>query len=77
MNKTVSTIETLNHLLVGASLGAILALGLLVGNKAIAHAVAGQPSPQLFMLGFILITSAVVAVGSSITGFIFTAIEKS
>jgi hypothetical protein len=76
-SRVASAKEVAWHLLTGAALGLTLALALLAGNKQLAATYAIHPSPQLFLLGLILFSSSTIAVGSGITGFILSRLEKN
>jgi hypothetical protein len=62
--------------LVGAGLGLFLALAVLAGNASIFHTLSSNSSPGLVLI-FAGVLSATIAVGSAITGFIFSALERS
>lgn len=68
--------DTLCHLLSGAVLGAVLALALMRGNGITADMIDRPSAPKFLMLASIAISSSIIAVGSSITGFVLTAMER-
>jgi hypothetical protein len=72
----VTIIDMLCHLLSGAGLGAVLALALMRGNGIIADMIDESAAPKFLMLVSIAISSSIIAVGSSITGFMLTAMER-
>lgn len=65
------------HILSGAILGAILATALLATNRELAAVHAAHPTPQTFVLAVIVFSSSLFAVGSGITGFILSTLEKN
>jgi Na+/H+ antiporter NhaC len=73
----VSIGEIVDHLLGGTSLGFLFALALIVGNRSVAAVISGHQFPELIMLGLALISASFMAIGSAISGFIFSSIEKS
>ena len=75
--KHVSPWEVLNHLLHGAGLGVVLALSLIVGNGTMFKVIAASAFPKLAVLGSVAGLASFIAVGSAISGFIMTAMEKS
>ena len=75
--KHVSPWEVLNHLLHGAGLGVFLALSLIVGNGTMFKVIAASAFPKLAVLGFVAGLASFIDVGSAISGFIMTAMEKS
>jgi hypothetical protein len=76
-NKDVSQREVLNHLCSGAGLGFFLALSLFVGNSAVFGAIVHSPYPKLTLLTFLAAVTSVISVGSALSGFIITALDKS
>ena len=63
------------HCAMGAILGALLALALMVANRHIFHFIASSSSPLAEMAFFVDFISFVFAIGATLSGFIFTAIE--
>lgn len=67
-----------SHLAMGACLGAMFALTLIVSNTAnIFDMMTRAPSPQGTVAIFVGATSLFFAVGATITGFIFIQVEKT
>ena len=75
--KHVSSWEVFTHLFHGAGLGVFLALSLIVGNGTVFKVIAASAFPKLAVLGFVAAIASLIAVGSAISGFIMTAMEKS
>jgi hypothetical protein len=75
--RTASYKEMAWHLLSGALLGAILAIALLAANKHLAAVPAAHPNPRMFVFGLVAFSSSIFAVGSGITGFILSTLEKN
>jgi uncharacterized membrane protein len=75
--KHVTTREVVHHLLNGVALGAFLALSLIVANGTILGAIVQSPNPRLAVLAFVLGVACLIAVGSAISGFIMSALDKS
>jgi hypothetical protein len=75
--KQVSPREVVGHLLNGAALGTFLALALILANATILGAIVQSPHPKLAVLAFVVGTACLVAVGSAISGFIMSALDKS
>jgi NhaP-type Na+/H+ or K+/H+ antiporter len=63
------------HCAMGAILGALLAIALMVANRHIFHFIASSSSPMTEMAFFVGFISFVFAIGATLSGFIFTAIE--
>jgi hypothetical protein len=59
----------------GTILGALLAIALMVANRHIFHFIASSSSPLTEMAFFVGFISFVFAIGATLSGFIFTAIE--
>ena len=70
-------IETTCHALIGAALGAFLAISAIVANEAMFSTIVASPSPKVAVAAFVGGASSLIAVGSAITGFILCAIERS
>jgi len=69
--------ELVGHLVAGAGLGTFLSLMLLAGD--IGHMfemIVNSASPRITILIFIGITTATLAVASTLTGLIFSMIEE-
>ncbi len=75
--KSVSISEVIQHLLAGAGLGAWLGLVLVFNNTTLSHLVVSHASGPLFAAAFVAVSSAMVGVGSALTGFIFSAVHKA
>jgi hypothetical protein len=69
--------ELLGYAVTGAGLGLFLALTAMISNPALFKLIAGSQYPRLAMLVFAGALSSVIAVGSTITGFVFSAVERS
>jgi len=65
------------HFASGAGLGAFLALSLIVANKTIFDAISNSTHPQLTVIVMVFCTVALVGIGSAISGFILTSLEKN
>ena len=76
-NKIASRSEMFGHLVAGAGLGAALAAALLASNSGLATMLAGPENSTSFVVGFMLLSSSIIAVGSGITGFILSTLEKN
>jgi NhaP-type Na+/H+ or K+/H+ antiporter len=63
------------HCAMGAVLGALLAIALMITNRHIFHFIASSASPLTEMAFFVGFISFVFAIGATLSGFIFTAIE--
>jgi NhaP-type Na+/H+ or K+/H+ antiporter len=59
----------------GAILGALLAVALIVTNRHIFQSIASSSSPSTSMALFIGFVSFVFAIGATLSGFVFTAVE--
>ena len=68
-------VQMMIHCAMGAILGALLALALMVANRHIFHFIASSSSPLTEMAFFVGFISFVFAIGATLSGFIFTAIE--
>lgn len=75
--RAASLSDVCKHLVSGAGLGVFLALALIVGNESIMGAIANSSHPRLFVVLLVVCTAAPIGVGSAISGFILTSIEKS
>lgn len=75
--RAASISDVCKHLASGAGLGVFLALSLIVGNESILGAIGNSAHPRLFVVLLIFCTAAPISVGSAISGFILTSIEKS
>jgi hypothetical protein len=69
--------EMINHLLSGAALGTFLGLSLIVANSTIFDAIVDSPHPTLTVLVVIAGMASIIAVGSAISGFIISALDRS
>lgn len=64
------------HLLSGAGLGLFLALTTMVGNVSVLNLMINSPAPKLSVLFFAGTLSSIFAVGSAVTGFIFSSLDR-
>lgn len=74
--KYVSPREVRIHLLNGAGLGVFLGLSLVAMNSTIFNAIVHSPYPRLGVLLFVAGAAFFIAVGSAISGFIMSALDK-
>jgi hypothetical protein len=74
-SRTPSFAQLITHCAMGGILGALLAVALMVGNRHIFHFIASSSSPLTEMAFFVGFLSFVFAIGATLSGFIFTAIE--
>jgi hypothetical protein len=70
-------LELTEHALVGAGLGVFLAVTAMIGNPGLFALIANNASPRVTMLAFVGVLTSTIAIGSTITGFIFSRMEKS
>jgi NhaP-type Na+/H+ or K+/H+ antiporter len=73
--RTPSFAQLVIHCGMGAILGALLAVALMVANRDIFRLIASSSSPLTEMAFFVGFISFVFAIGATLSGFIFTAIE--
>ena len=77
MHRNASSRDIGRHLASGAGLGIFLALALIVGNQVIFGAMVHAAQPGLYVFLFVVGTACLTAVGSAISGFILTSLEKN
>ena len=66
----------MGHLATGAGLGLFLSLSLIISNGGhVLEMIMNSMAPKATMALFVGILSSVMAVGATLSGFIFTAIE--
>lgn len=75
--RDASLSDLCKHLAGGAGLGVFLALSLIVGNRSIFGAIANSAHPRFFVVLLVGCTVALVSVGSAISGFLLSSIEKN
>ena len=75
--KHVSPREVLTHVLNGVGLGVFLAISLIVANSTVLNTMVQSPYPRLAVLAFTGGVACFIAVGSAISGFILSALDKS
>jgi hypothetical protein len=63
------------HCAMGVVLGALFALALVISNRQIFHLIASSSSPSASMGLFVGFFSSVFAIGATLSGYIFTAVE--
>ena len=74
--KGVSVRDITGHLAMGAGLGTFLALTLLVADsRNIFAMIVNSATPELTMMAFLGIFATTFAVGSGLTGLLFTMME--
>ena len=72
---TPSFRQVIVHTAMGAILGALLALALIVTDRHLFELIAHFPSPGFPLLRLIGVCSCSIAAGATLTGLIFTTIE--
>jgi hypothetical protein len=75
--KNVSPREVRAHFVNGAGLGAFLALSLIAGNSTIFNTIVNAPYPKAAVLVFVVGFAGFIGIGSAISGFIMTALDKT
>jgi hypothetical protein len=75
--KYVAPREVLTHFLNGAGLGVFLGIALIVANSTVLNMMVHAPYPKVGVLTFVLAVAGLIAVGSAISGFIMTAVDKA
>ena len=75
--RTASLSDVCRHFACGAGLGAFLALSLIVANKTIFGAISNSSHPRLYVIALVACTVALMGIGSAISGFILTSLEKN
>jgi hypothetical protein len=73
--RTASFRQVIVHTAMGAVLGALLALALLVTDRHLFELIAHFPSPGFPLLRLIGVSSFLIAAGATLTGLLFTTIE--
>jgi len=73
----VTALDVAKHFVTGAGLGAFLALSLVVQNQMLFENIRNSMYPRLAMGLFTGCTIAFFGVGSAISGFILTSIQKA
>ena len=73
---TTGLAQLVGNLLMGAALGMFLALSVIVGHPDVLNMVVNSAFPGLAAWVFVGALSSMIAVGSAITGFIFSAVER-
>lgn len=68
-------VQLIVHFGMGAVLGALLVLAMIVTDQRIFQSLASSSSPLMDMAMFLGLFSFVIGTGASMTGFIFTTIE--
>ena len=74
-SRTPTPVQLIVHCCMGAILGVLLGLALIVTDKSIFQFIASSSSPLLNVAVFVGFFSFVVGTGATISGFIFTALE--
>jgi hypothetical protein len=73
--KTPSFRQVIVHTVMGAVLGALLALALIVTNRHLFELIAHFPSPGFPLAQLIGVSSFLIAAGATLSGLIFTTVE--
>ena len=73
--KTPSFRQVIVHTVMGAVLGALLALALIVTNRHLFELLAHFPSPGFPLAQLIGVSSFLIAAGATLSGLIFTTVE--
>jgi FtsH-binding integral membrane protein len=74
-SRTPSFAHLITHFAMGAILGALFALAVVISNRQIFHLIASASSPSASMALFVDFFSFVLAIGACLSGYIFTAVE--
>jgi uncharacterized membrane protein YccC len=74
-SKMPTPVQLMIHFGMGAVLGALLALAMILINKDIFQSILSSSSPLMDMAFFVGVLSFAIGTGASMTGFHFTAIE--
>ena len=74
-SRTPTFVQMIIHCGMGAILGVLLGLGLIVNDTNIFQFIASSSSPFMEMAVFVGFFSFVIGTGATVSGFIFTAIE--
>jgi hypothetical protein len=69
--------QVIVHTTMGAVLGALLALALIVTNRHLFELIAHSPSPRFFLALFMGISSSLIAAGATLSGIIFMTAEMN
>lgn len=75
MHKNPSFRQVMVHTAMGAVLGALLALALIVTDSHLFELIAHFPSPGFPLVLLIGVSSFLIAAGATLTGLLFTTIE--
>jgi hypothetical protein len=73
--RTPSFRQVIVHTAMGAVLGALLALALIVTNRHLFELIAHFPSPGFPLARLVGVSSFLIAAGATLTGLLFTTIE--
>jgi hypothetical protein len=73
--RTPSFRQVIVHTAMGAVLGAMLALALIVTNRHLFELIAHSPSPRFFVALLMGVSSSLIAAGATFSGLIFTTAE--
>ena len=76
-SRTSTSVQVIIHCGMGAILGSLLGLALILIDKNIFQFIMGSSSPMMNMAVFVGYFCFVVGTGATITGFFFTAIENA
>ena len=74
-SRTPSFRQLIVHTAMGAVLGALLALAVIVTNRHFFEMIAHSPSPRFLVALLMGVTSFLIAAGATLSGAIFTTIE--
>jgi len=74
-SRTPTPVQMMIHCIMGAILGALLGLGLIVTDQNIFRFIVSSSSPLMEMVVFVGFFSFVVGTGATISGFVFTVLE--
>jgi hypothetical protein len=70
--------DLLVHLAIGVGLGLVLSLALIVGNGGhVFEMIVNSSAPKATMALFVGVTSSLMGVGATLSGFVFTAMDDS
>lgn len=70
-----TSIQMIGHCFMGAILGSLLGLALILTNQNIFQFIATSQSPSMEMAVFVGFFSFIIGIGSTISGFFFIALE--
>jgi len=74
-SKMPTPVQLMSHFGMGAVLGALLALAMILINKDMFQSILSSSSPLMDMTFFVGVLSFAIGMGASMTGFGFSAIE--